>query len=97
MMGALALGPVSVAIEADERDFQLYKSGVFSGKCGTNLDHGVLAVGYGTDLGMDYYKVKNSWSTTWGDKGYIRLAKGSSYNGGKGQCGILLEASYPVV
>jgi len=99
MMGALALGPVSVAIEADERDFQLYKSGVFSGKCGTNLDHGVLAVGYGTDSngGGDYYKVKNSWSTTWGEKGYIRLGRGAGFNGGKGQCGILLEASYPVV
>jgi C1A family cysteine protease len=94
---ALSLNPVSVAIEADQREFQLYKSGVFTGTCGTNLDHGVLAVGYGTDSGVEYYKVKNSWSTTWGDKGYIRLAKGSSYNGGKGQCGILLEASYPVV
>ena len=97
MMSALALNPVSVAIEADQKEFQLYKSGVFTGACGTNLDHGVLAVGYGSENGLEYYKVKNSWSTTWGDKGYIRLAKGSSYNGGKGQCGILLEASYPVV
>jgi len=94
---ALSQQPVSVAIEADQREFQLYKSGVFTGSCGTNLDHGVLAVGYGVDNGVEYYKVKNSWSTTWGDNGYIRLAKGSSYNGGKGQCGILLEASYPVV
>lgn len=94
---ALSLNPVSVAIEADQREFQLYKSGVFTGACGTNLDHGVLAVGYGSENGVEYYKVKNSWSTTWGDKGYIRLAKGASYNGGKGQCGILLEASYPVV
>ena len=97
MMGGLAQQPVSVAIEADEREFQLYKSGVFIGKCGTNLDHGVLAVGYGSDSGMDYYKVKNSWSTTWGEKGYIRLGRGAGFNGGQGQCGILLEASYPVV
>lgn len=97
MMSALALQPVSVAIEADEREFQLYKSGVFNGKCGTNLDHGVLAVGYGTEGGEDYYKVKNSWSSTWGEKGYIRLGRGTNYNGGKGQCGILLEASYPIV
>jgi len=98
MMVALAQQPVSIAIEADEREFQLYKSGVFSGKCGTNLDHGVLAVGYGTDSsGGDYYKVKNSWSTTWGEKGYIRLGRGAGFNEGQGQCGILLEASYPVV
>lgn len=97
MMTALSKQPVSVAIEADQREFQLYKSGVFTGSCGTNLDHGVLTVGYGTDGGNEYYKVKNSWSTTWGEKGYIRLGKGANYNAGKGQCGILLEASYPVV
>jgi C1A family cysteine protease len=94
---ALSQQPVSVAIEADQREFQLYKSGVFTGACGTNLDHGVLAVGYGSENGVEYYKVKNSWSATWGEKGYIRLGKGASFNGGKGQCGILLEASYPVV
>jgi C1A family cysteine protease len=97
MMTALAKQPVSVAIEADQREFQLYKSGVFTGTCGTNLDHGVLAVGYGIDGANEYYKVKNSWSATWGEGGYIRLAKGTSYNGGKGQCGILLQASYPVI
>jgi len=96
-MAALALQPVSVAIEADQRDFQLYKSGVFTGTCGTNLDHGVLAVGYGTDSGLDYYKVKNSWSASWGESGYIRLGRGTQYNSGNGQCGILMEASYPVL
>lgn len=97
LMTALAQQPVSVAIEADEREFQLYKSGVFTGKCGTNLDHGVLVVGYGSESGTDYYKIKNSWSTSWGEKGYIRIGRGSQYNGGQGQCGVLLEASYPVV
>lgn len=96
-MTALAQQPVSIAIEADQRDFQLYKSGVFTGTCGTNLDHGVLAVGYGTESGLDYYKVKNSWSNTWGEGGYIRLGRGSQYNNGNGQCGILMEASYPVL
>lgn len=97
MMAALSVQPVSIAIEADQRDFQLYKSGVFTGTCGTNLDHGVLVVGYGSIDGTDYYRVKNSWSTTWGDQGYIYLARDAKYNNGAGQCGILMEASYPVL
>jgi C1A family cysteine protease len=96
MMSALAVGPVSVAIEADEPAFQLYKSGVFTSKCGTNLDHGVLATGYGVDSesGLEYYNVKNSWGKSWGEKGYIRFVKGSGVQK-EGQCGILMQASYP--
>ena len=97
MMTAVAKQPVSVAIEADQKDFQFYKSGVFTSACGTTLDHGVLVVGYGTMDGQDYYKVKNSWASTWGADGYIYLGRGSSYNNGDGQCGVLLEASYPVL
>jgi C1A family cysteine protease len=96
MMSALNKQTVSIAIEADQAAFQLYKSGVFTGSCGTNLDHGVLAVGYGTLNGVDYYKVKNSWGTSWGSSGYILLGRGSSYNKGAGQCGMLAgPPSYP--
>jgi len=96
LMSAIAQQPVSVAIEADQAAFQLYKSGVFTADCGTNLDHGVLAVGYGTDSssGLDYYTVKNSWGSSWGDNGYILLQRGVSQK--QGQCGILSgPPSYP--
>jgi C1A family cysteine protease len=89
---ALSKTPIAVAIEADQREFQLYKSGIFTGTCGTKLDHGVLAVGFS----KDYYLVKNSWSEAWGSEGYIKLARGKQYNNGDGQCGILMSASYPV-
>ena len=87
---AVAIGPVSIAIEADKSVFQSYSSGILdSSACGTNLDHGVLVVGYGADDGSDYWKVKNSWGTTWGEEGYIRIARGSNI------CGIASEPSYP--
>ena len=97
MMSAIARQPVSIAIEADQREFQLYKSGVFTGECGTKLDHGVLVVGYGKQNGEDYYLVKNSWGEEWGSKGYILLGRGKKYNNGDGQCGMLLSGSYPVI
>ena len=97
MMSAITFQPVSIAIEADTREFQLYKSGVFDAECGTNLDHGVLVVGYGTLDGKDYYLIKNSWGSSWGQNGYILLGRGYSYNNGDGQCGMLLQGSYPVL
>ena len=96
LMTALTQQPVSVAVEADQATFQHYSSGVMTASCGSQLDHGVLVVGYGTDGGQDFYKVKNSWGLSWGENGYIRLGRGSQY-GNTGQCGILMDPSYPVV
>lgn len=95
MLSALQIAPVIVAIEADQPAFQLYKSGVLTGKCGTSTDHGVLTVGYGTLSGTDYYKVKNSWGTSWGESGYVLIERGVSQKGG--QCGILTDPIYAVI
>ena len=92
MKAGLNKAPLAVAIEADKMVFQTYKSGVLtSSKCGTTLDHAVLAVGYGTENGQDYWLVKNSWNTTWGDKGYIKLGMNDS----AGVCGVQLDPEYP--
>jgi C1A family cysteine protease len=93
------IGPISIAIEADTKIFQSYSEGVItSASCGTNLDHGVLIVGYGRDekLDQDYWIVKNSWGTTWGEDGYVRIARSDSTSD-KGICGIAMEPSYPKV
>eukprot|EP00933_Yihiella_yeosuensis_P008740 TRINITY_DN114373_c0_g1_i1.p1 TRINITY_DN114373_c0_g1~~TRINITY_DN114373_c0_g1_i1.p1 ORF type:complete len:360 (+),score=67.08 TRINITY_DN114373_c0_g1_i1:77-1156(+) len=96
LKNAVAQQPVSVLIEADTDIFRFYKSGVLKDKCGTGLDHAVLAVGYGTESGQDYWLVKNSWNASWGDEGYIKLARTDS-SMSYGECGIAMQASYPVI
>lgn len=98
LMQAIAnKGPVSVAIDASQESFRQYDGGVYDEpNCGNqeeNLDHGVLVVGYGSDpVHGDYYLVKNSWSETWGQSGYIKMARNRD-----NQCGIATSAVYPVV
>jgi KDEL-tailed cysteine endopeptidase len=101
LMKAVANQPVSVAIQADERPFQLYSGGVFDAPCGTALDHGVLAVGYGHETvngtSKPYWLVKNSWGPAWGDNGFIKLVRNLGAAGASpGQCGIAMQASFPV-
>merc|ERR1719201_975820 len=86
LTSAIQSSPISVAIEADQSVFQSYTGGVISSGCGSNLDHGVLAVGINSDGSI---KVKNSWGTSWGVNGFVNIATS--------QCGITSDASYPVV
>jgi cathepsin L len=90
MQSAVNIGPVSIAIQADQSTFQNYAGGIITANCGQTLDHGVLIVGYGQDNGVDYWKVKNSWGTYWGENGYVRI-EASSAN----LCGVLLSGTYP--
>ncbi|KAB5557628.1 hypothetical protein DKX38_008537 [Salix brachista] len=94
LLQAVAAQPVSVGICGSERAFQMYSKGIFTGPCSTSLDHAVLIVGYGSENGVDYWIVKNSWGTGWGMSGYIHMQRNSGNS--QGVCGINMLASYPV-
>jgi len=92
MLEALAKGPVSVLVEADRSAFQYYHAGILDdASCGTQIDHAITAVGYGTEGGKNYWNIKNSWGTSWGAKGYIRFVRD------KNQCGISGGAIMPIL
>lgn len=98
LLKAVSNQPVSAAIEADQRAFQLYVGGVFDADCGTQLNHGVLVVGYGNEFNgtvdMPYWTIKNSWGPEWGDAGYIKIKRNTENV--EGQCGVAMQASYPI-
>lgn len=98
LKAAVAKNPVVVAIEADTRYFQSYSGGILTDatKCGTNLDHAVEIVSYGSENGVDYWLVRNSWGESWGEKGYVKIARSSSTND-SGVCGIAMEPSFIAV
>ncbi|CAM8989112.1 unnamed protein product [Rhodiola kirilowii] len=93
LLQAVANQPIAVSIDASGFAFQFYSSGVFNGECGTDLDDGVTAVGYGVEDGVKYWIVKNSWGTGWGENGYIRMQRGVDAK--EGLCGIAMDSSYP--
>lgn len=93
---AIALGPVSVAVSAGNDVFRNYQSGIVTEDmgCPTRVDHAIVAVGWGSEDGQDYYIVRNSWNTTWGNKGYINIA---TADGKTGVCGINQDVYYPII
>ncbi|KAF5199327.1 Cysteine proteinase rd21a [Thalictrum thalictroides] len=94
LIQAAASQPVSVGICGSERSFQHYSKGIFTGPCSKSLDHAVVIVGYGSENGVDYWILKNSWGTSWGMKGYMHMVRNSGDK--EGVCGINMLASYPV-
>jgi C1A family cysteine protease len=91
LMAAVAQQPTSVAVEADQSAWQMYNGGTVTSRCGTSLDHGVLAVGYNNGASPPYWIVKNSWGTDWGLGGFIQIG----ITTGPGVCGINMEPSFP--
>jgi C1A family cysteine protease len=96
LMQAIAIRPVAIALRSASSAFRYYRSGIINTTaCGTSLDHAVIAVGYGVDNGTPYWLVKNSWGSSWGESGYVRIYRGTGSD--LGMCGLLQKSSYPSV
>lgn len=97
-MEALIIGPVSVVVNADSMTFETYSNGIIdSNDCGGGqASHPVELVGYGVNetSGLKYWKIKNSWDTSWGMQGYALICRDCGKNGDQGECDIL---QYPPV
>lgn len=92
LKAAIDRQPVSVSVAASSTAFGSYSHGILTHGCGHDVDHAVLAVGYGqSSSGKEYYIVKNSWTTSWGEDGYVRIA----VKDGEGVCSIQSDSSYP--
>ncbi|XP_002977050.2 ervatamin-B [Selaginella moellendorffii] len=91
LMKAVSKTPVTVGICGSDQNFQNYRSGILSGHCSNSRDHAVLVIGYGTEGGMPYWIIKNSWGTSWGEDGFMRIKK----EDGEGMCGMNGQSSYP--
>lgn len=93
MKAAVAVQPTCVSVDADDDHFMFYNKGILDTKnCGTDLDHAVTAVGYGSEGSKEYLIVRNSWGADWGEDGYIRMAIDKD---GKGVCGVLMDSAVP--
>jgi xylem cysteine proteinase len=97
LLEALAHGPVSVAVKANNREFMYYRGGIIKSGCGKQndeLDHGITLVGADEEKGTPFWIVKNSWGPSWGEKGYVRIKRDTGK--GHSMCGIAMDACYPV-
>jgi len=91
LANALQKGPIAITLNGENNEFYNYRGGIYNNPaCSTQINHAVLLVGYGQQNGQEYWVIKNSWGPSWGENGFMKMAKG--YN----RCGIVSQDSYYV-